>query len=152
MKSAKKTSSRIISSSPKETKDLGINLAKNLKGGEVLLLFGNLGAGKTLFLQGLAQGLGVKGQVNSPTFNILKLYKFKKANKNYTFCHIDAYRLSSIADLYTLGIEEIWRKDNSITAIEWAENISDIVHSHFYKIVIKPIGKDKREIVIENYQ
>lgn len=135
--------------SPRETKALGQSLAKDLKGGEVLLLFGNLGAGKTLFLQGLAQGLGVAGQVNSPTFNIMRLYKFKRDNRSQTFCHIDAYRLSSGEDLQTLGIEEIWQDENTITAIEWAENISDIIPKKYYKISILQTGEEKREITIE---
>lgn len=137
------------SSSPEETKALGEKLANDLNGGEVLLLAGNLGAGKTLFLQGLAKGLGVKGQVNSPTFNIMRLYKFKRDKKSQTFCHIDAYRLSSGADLQTLGIDEIWQEKNTITAIEWAENISDIVPEKYYKISILQTGKEKREIAIE---
>lgn len=137
------------SSSPEETKALGEKLANDLSGGEILLLFGNLGAGKTLFLQGLAQGLGVAGQVNSPTFNIMRLYKFKRDKKSQTFCHIDAYRLRSGADLQTLGIEEIWQAKNTITAIEWAENISDIIPLRYYKISIAQTTKEKREIKIE---
>ncbi len=138
--------------SPQETKALGRSLAKDLKGSEVLLLFGNLGAGKTLFLQGLAEGLGVSGPVNSPTFNIMRLYKFKRDKRSQTFCHIDAYRLSSGEDLQTLGIEEIWQDKNSITAIEWAENISDIVPEKYYKISIAQTGEEKREITIEKKQ
>lgn len=87
-----------ISHSPEETFTLGKELAATFQGGEVLALSGDLGAGKTAFVQGLAAGLNVKGRVNSPTFTIMKLYPAKKGNIKQ-LCHIDAYRLSSGKEL-----------------------------------------------------
>ena len=141
--------SKYISKTPDETRNLAMSLSKVLDGGEVILLFGDLGAGKTLFLQGLAQGLGVKDVVNSPTFNILKIYTIKNKKNIKKFCHIDAYRLSSGKDLETLGIKEIWEDKKIVTAIEWAEKIKDIFpKKNYIKIFIKSISESKREIKI----
>lgn len=135
---------RVISTSLKKTKELGAQLAQVLEGGEVILLSGELGAGKTSFIQGLAQGLGIKEVVNSPTFNIMHLYKYRDQNKSKTFCHIDAYRLQSGQELIDLGIEEIWQKKDTITAIEWPEHISDIIDFPAIAIVIKALDENKR--------
>lgn len=137
-----------ISNSLEETKSLGESLAKELQGGDLLLLFGNLGAGKTSFLQGLAQGLGVGDKVNSPTFNILKIYKTKKNEKVKKFCHIDAYRLESGADLKNIAVDEILNEDKTVTAIEWAEKVEDILPQNFIRIDIKAINENTREILI----
>ena len=90
----------IKTTSPEETFSFGEELGKSCHGGEVILLLGNLGAGKTCLTQGIARGLGVRGKVNSPTFNIMKIYKIKIG----TLCHIDAYRLNSGLDLEKIGI------------------------------------------------
>jgi tRNA threonylcarbamoyladenosine biosynthesis protein TsaE len=140
---------KYICQSAKETKILGSKLAKELQGGEVLLLFGNLGAGKTIFLQGLAQGLGVLGRVNSPTFNILKIYKTRNNSLVRTFCHIDTYRLNSSQDLEALGIGEIWCDKKTVTAIEWADKVKDICPQHYIKIQINLISENSRSITID---
>ena len=93
------------SRSPEESFSLGQKLAATLKGGEILAFFGDLGAGKTAFVQGLAVGLGVKKIVNSPTFTILKVYPVKKG-KIKQLCHIDAYRLSQGKELLDIGAGE----------------------------------------------
>jgi tRNA threonylcarbamoyladenosine biosynthesis protein TsaE len=143
------TKNKYICSSPQETKDLAVSLAEHLVGGDVLLLTGNLGAGKTLFLQGLAQGLGVYDRVVSPTFNILKIYKTKGNSRVKVFCHIDAYRLNSGKDLQALNIGEILADKNMVTAIEWSENVQDIFANNYIKINIEPINEHNREITID---
>ncbi len=112
------------SNSAEETFYIGESLGQACSGGEIFLLSGNLGAGKTCLLQGLAHGLGVKGKVNSPTFNIMKIYKTNKDNIK-SFCHIDAYRLKSGLDLENIGFDDYIRPDYVI-AIEWAEIVKDI--------------------------
>jgi tRNA threonylcarbamoyladenosine biosynthesis protein TsaE len=139
---------KVITKNENETFAYGFNLAQTLQGGEVLALYGNLGAGKTKFLQGLAKGLGVKGQVNSPTFNILKLYKTTGNKKIKSFCHIDAYRLNSEKDLITLGVEEYFQNKETVTAIEWAEKIKNIWPKNTIVIKIKHINEEKRELFI----
>lgn len=114
----------LISASAEETCYIGKSLGEACSGGEIFLLSGDLGAGKTCLIQGLAQGLGVKGKVNSPTFNIMKIYKPKKEGIK-TFCHIDAYRLKSGKDLENIGFDD-YLKPDSVIAIEWSEIVKDI--------------------------
>lgn len=144
------TKETITTSSEKETADYGERIGKNCQGGEVFLLFGDLGAGKTSLLQGLARGLGVKNQINSPTFNILKLYEIKAPKKPKLFCHIDAYRLESGDDLMKLGIDEFLDDKETVTAIEWAEKVESIWPREYIRIELTSISKNKREIEIKN--
>lgn len=138
-----------ITNNKQETFSLGFEIGKTCLGGEVFALSGDLGAGKTTFLQGLAKGLGVSVQVNSPTFNILKLYKTKTGSKVKEFCHIDSYRLSSSRDLEALGIKEFLDSKNTVTAIEWAEKVKAILPKNTVSITIKHLSEDSREIKIK---
>ncbi len=140
---------KIITKNEIETFELGFKLAKRLKGGEVIMLCGNLGAGKTKLLQGLAKGLGVKGRVNSPTFNILKLYK-TSGNKNIkSFCHVDTYRLRNENDLITLGVEDYFRDKEMVTAIEWAEKVKKIWPKNSINISLNHVSESERLIIIK---
>jgi tRNA threonylcarbamoyladenosine biosynthesis protein TsaE len=136
---------RIVTKSEAETFRLGQKLGRACRGGEVFALDGDLGAGKTKLLQGLANGLGVVGRVNSPTFNILKIYKIKAATVKF-FCHIDAYRLKDAADLEALGAEEFLADPETVSAIEWAEKVKKILPRAVKIIKIKTLGKLVREI------
>lgn len=133
----------LITNSPEETFLYGEKLGKTCQGGEVILLSGNLGAGKTCLTQGIAKGLGVKGKVNSPTFNIMKIYKIKIG----TLCHIDAYRLTSGHDLRMIGIDDYLGKKDTVVVIEWAEKVKSIWPKNKIKIEIKNI-KDGRKIKV----
>ncbi len=132
-----------ITHSPEETAALGEKIGQSCQGGEVILLLGNLGAGKTCFTQGLAKGLGVKGPVNSPTFNLMKVYKIKTG----VLCHIDAYRLDSGNDLIAIGLDDYLKKKDAIVVIEWAERVKDIWPKNKIKIEFKNF-KDGRKIKI----
>ncbi len=140
---------KIISRNEEETVNFGIKLAKKMKGGEVLAFSGNLGAGKTKLIQGLAKGLGVPGRVNSPTFNILKMYRINRPGKIKAFCHIDAYRLNSGKDLTVLGIEELFGRLEVVTAIEWAEKVKEILPLKALKINIDYFSENKRKISLK---
>ena len=144
---------KIITKSELATLRLGEKLGRQCIGGEVFMLSGDLGAGKTKLLQGLAAGLGVKSKVNSPTFNILKVYKIasQKKLKSHTkvFCHIDAYRLNSGADLISLGVQEYFDSPETVTAIEWAEKVKEIRPKGARVIKIKARSEREREIVIK---
>jgi len=143
---------KTITNSSQETFKLGLEFGQTLKGGEVLALQGDLGAGKTCFLQGLAKGMGIKDKVNSPTFNILKVYKISGRIKTKTspqvFCHIDAYRLRDERDLISLGIEEFFSDFKTVTAIEWAEKVKKILPKRMIAITIKQLSESQREISI----
>jgi len=131
--------------SEKETFEFAKNYAKKLKGGEIIGLIGNLGAGKTVFSRGLAAGLGIKNKITSPTFVLMKVYNVKKEVIKH-FCHIDAYRLKTEADLSAIGAEEYFGKPDTVTIIEWADKTRNILPKNTKLIEFK-IGKaDKREI------
>jgi tRNA threonylcarbamoyladenosine biosynthesis protein TsaE len=109
----------ITTQSPEETKALGKQIGQNLILGDVVLLFGNLGVGKTALVQGIALGLDIDPNyyVNSPTFTIINQYSAKTP-----IYHIDLYRIESFAEMDNLGLEEIIY-GQGITIIEWAEKL-----------------------------
>jgi tRNA threonylcarbamoyladenosine biosynthesis protein TsaE len=141
---------KIITKSAIETKNLGQAIGRTCRGAEVFYLAGDLGAGKTTFLQGLAKGLGVSGPVNSPTFNILKIYKTKKGSTVKSFCHVDAYRLRGAQDLKALGIEEFLADKNMVVAVEWAEKVKSIFSKNAIRIKARHISDNEREIAISD--
>lgn len=108
-----------VTNSFKETQKLGRDFAKILKKGDIVYLYGDLGSGKTTFVQGLAEGLEIKQRIISPTFIIVRSYKLGVGS----FYHIDLYRIESERDLEGLGIEEIINNKNNIVVIEWAEKL-----------------------------
>lgn len=134
-----------ISNSPEETFTIGKELAATLKGGEVLALSGDLGAGKTAFVQGLAAGLGVKALVNSPTYTIMKLYRAKKGVIKQ-LCHIDAYRLDSGSELKDIGVDEYFGQADTVSAVEWAGRVKSSMPSNSLIISIKILDKNSRVI------
>jgi len=133
----------IIVSNLKETKELAKKFADLLCGGEIVLLNGDLGAGKTTFTRCVLQSLGVKDDVTSPTFTIMREYKTKK----YNIYHFDMYRLSCGDEAREFGLEDyIYSKDkNSIVFIEWSENIKDMLFGKFIEINISLIDENKRK-------
>ena len=106
-----------ITNNSNQTRKLGYDFAKTLREGKIICLYGDLGSGKTTFVQGLAQGLGIKNRIISPTFVIIRSHKFKKG----IFYHTDLYRIETEKDIENLGLEEIINASQDIIAIEWAE-------------------------------
>lgn len=128
----KDRSNRILTSSPEETKRLAVKLVSTLRPGDVLALEGELGSGKTQFVQGLAKGLGVSqdGYVRSPTFTLLNEYRGRMP-----LYHFDFYRLYDPLELDDLGLEEYF-DGKGITVIEWADKFPGALpertmHIHF---------------------
>ena len=136
----------VIVNNLKDTKILAKKFSKLLVGGEVILLNGDLGAGKTTFTRFLLKYLGVKGDITSPTFTIMKEYQTKKFN----IYHFDMYRFSRGNDAIDYGLEEyIFSKDkNNIVLIEWSENIKDILNGEYVRINIELIDENKRKFEI----
>ncbi len=153
----------IITDSAKETRGIGEILAKEItamnneqravnnyrKETLIIGLQGELGSGKTTFIQGLAKGLGVKEKITSPTFVILKKYKIpSKIIKDAFLFHIDCYRIKS-EDLLELGFEEIANDSQNIVVIEWAERAKKILKNALW-IKFEYLGKSKRKILCKN--
>ncbi|GAH09692.1 unnamed protein product, partial [marine sediment metagenome] len=99
----------MITKSKEETKELAAKLAKKLHGGQILALVGDLGGGKTTFVQGLAKTLGVRQKITSPTFVLLKDYKTKK---NFDLVHVDLYRLDKVEEIESVGVSDYLAKKN----------------------------------------
>ena len=108
--------------SPAETELLAKKLAATLRGGEIIGLIGDLGAGKTTFAKALALALGVKARVTSPTFVLLKLYPAHRSPIKH-LVHIDAYRLDHNQGLGQLNLEDYWGHADTVTLIEWADRV-----------------------------
>ncbi len=143
----KKYQKKILTLSAQETKEEGKKLAKQLKGGELISLKGELGAGKTTFTQGLLEGLEVKGPYTSPTFVIIKHYPSQK-NQGLDVYHVDAYRVEA-KDILALGWKEIISQNKAIVIVEWPERIRKILPSKTQEIELKWLGENKREIIVE---
>lgn len=138
---------KIITKNAEETFAFAKDLVKTLNGGEVIALSGDLGAGKTVFCQGLAAGLGVTENVNSPTFVIMKVYSIKNEKLIINnFVHIDAYRLVSEEDIKAIGAEEYFSRADTVTVIEWPENIKNILPQNTITFKIKNLSENTREI------
>lgn len=120
---------RIVSDNVKKTEDLGRKIASVLKGDEVIAMFGDLGAGKTAFTRGLADGLGFSYGVSSPTFAIVNEYSAK-----FNIYHFDMYRITSEDDLYSTGFFDYL--DNGVLVIEWSENIEYALDEKTIRITI----------------
>lgn len=138
---------KYLTNSSLETKNLGEKIGKSLIIGDVVLLYGDLGAGKTTFVQGLAQGLKIPDRILSPTFVLHRAHKVSDGEIK-TLNHIDLYRIETHTEIESLGLEEVVNEDDSITVIEWADRLSDFKQKKGYKVWFKHLGKDKREIVI----
>ena len=151
--------------SAKETQGFGrkiaadlISRAKNEKritGGITLALTGDLGSGKTTFVQGLAKGLGIKKRVISPTFMLMRKYNISinhQPSPINNFYHVDLYRLEENVEkeIVNLGVKDIWSDSENIVAIEWAEKIKDIIPKDAVWIKFENVGKGKRKISINH--
>lgn len=134
-----------LSRSEKDTLNFAKKYAGNLKGGEVIGLVGDLGAGKTVFAKGLAAGLGVKQKILSPTFVLMRVYPVN--NKSIkTFVHIDAYRLKTPADLEAIGAKDYFNDPAAVVLIEWADRVKKILPTNKILITLKNLSAKERLI------
>src|SRR3989338_4674336 len=138
---------KYLTDSENQTIQLGKKIATKLKGGEVIGLVGNLGAGKTTLIKGIAKGLGIKKQITSPTFVLMKVYPTKGKIKK--LIHIDCYRVKSAKEIEAIGATEYFGQKDTVIVIEWAEKIKSILSRQKIEINIKLIDKDEREIIIK---
>lgn len=134
---------RYISRSPDETRAIGESLAGELKPGSIICLDGQLGAGKTAFVQGLAKGLGIIEPVISPTFSIMCVYRGEQP-----LVHMDAYRLESVDDLESTGFFD-YLDGRCIIAVEWSERIADLLPPDTIRVTIESQDENTRSISVE---
>lgn len=132
---------KYISDNEKQTIEIGKKYAKTLKNGDVVLLYGDLGAGKTAFTKGVAEGLDILDTVTSPTYAYMNDYDGK-------LYHYDCYRLTSGEDAEGLGLTDYFYADG-ICLIEWPMNIADVLPRKTKKVTIIKLSGNKREIEIE---
>lgn len=139
--------------SPSQTKRIGESLARKLlrsssKKALIVTLEGDLGGGKTTFLQGFAKGLRVKKKILSPTFVIMKKFLIPRGGTFRYFYHIDCYRIKGPEEILTLGFKEITSNPENIVAIEWADRIKKILPKEKVSLKFQFVNKNNRKIII----
>ena len=132
-----------ISSSEAETEALGARLAAGLPGGSVVAMYGDLGAGKTAFVRGMARGMGLSARVSSPTFTIVNEYPGPRE-----LIHFDMYRLSGADELFDIGWEDYLAR-GAVCAVEWSENVEDAFFGDEVRVTIEKLSDTDRKITIE---
>ena len=138
----------ITAHSTEETRDLAYKLAKRLKSGNVIGLYGDLGSGKTTFTKYLAEALGMDSRVQSPTFVIARRYTASDGDIN-AVNHVDLYRLITLEELNDLGLEEFFSEEGTITVIEWPELAEEVLPVDVIRIRFRYIDENSREIKVE---
>lgn len=147
----------MITHGSEETKKFAGELAKKIlktpllkeKGAFAVGLKGDLGGGKTTFVQGFAKGLGIKEKITSPTFNIFKKFRISKPEERFShFYHFDCYRIENPEEVLPLGFKEIISDPQNIVLMEWAENIKEILPKNTKWITFKSVDESTREIIL----
>ncbi|MBR2322518.1 MAG: tRNA (adenosine(37)-N6)-threonylcarbamoyltransferase complex ATPase subunit type 1 TsaE [Clostridia bacterium] len=131
---------KYLSKTPKQTMKIGEEFAKTLTSGDVVLLHGDLGAGKTAFTKGIAKGLNIQKEITSPTYAYMNDY-------DGILYHYDCYRLSSGEDAEALGLTDYFYGDG-VCVIEWSENIKSVLPKKVKSVTINKIDEKTREIII----
>jgi len=145
---------KYFTNTPAQTKKLGRILAEEIlktppiKKAFVLALEGDLGGGKTTFLQGFAKGLKIKEKILSPTFVLMKKFRIPKSNFQ-NFYHIDCYRIAKVREILNLGFQTIISNPKNIIAIEWADRIKKLLPKNISNLRFIFLNKKEREIVLQ---
>ncbi len=126
-----------------ETEAVGAALAADLPGGSVVAMYGDLGAGKTAFVRGMARGMGLDCRVSSPTFTIVNEYLGRRE-----LIHFDMYRLSGAEELFDIGWEDYLSR-GAVCAVEWSENVQDAFFGDEITVTIEKLGDTRRKITVE---
>jgi tRNA threonylcarbamoyladenosine biosynthesis protein TsaE len=132
----------LVTASPAETEAAGERLGRRLRRGDLLLLEGPLGAGKTTLVRGLARGMGAGGDVASPTFQLVRLHRGP-----IQLAHIDLFRLTRGAELSDLGLEELL--DGGVVAVEWGDRLSGAEADRSGRVRLDILGEERRRITLE---
>lgn len=138
---------RITSKSEDETLEIAYKVGQKVKDGGVILLYGDLGTGKTIFSKGIAKSLNIDDfKIKSPTYTYIRKYRLKPGNNFY---HLDLYRLEQIDELMELELNEILENPHNIIVIEWAEKLSGLEINKAIEIKMKYLNQNHREITIK---
>ena len=140
-RAATTTSRELTTESAAETEAAAERFARGLRRGDLLLLAGPLGAGKTTFVRGLARGLGVEGLVQSPTFQLLRAHAGDPG-----LAHVDVYRLEAAAELADLGLDDYL--ESGVVVIEWGDRLEGLPAARRGTIVLEQLGPDRRRLRI----
>ena len=135
----------VITANFQETQAFGLELAQKLKGGEVLALYGDLGSGKTTFMQGLAKGLGITRNIISPTFIIMRTYKIS-GNVLKNLYHLDLYRIENDEQAVNLGLKDLIGDEQNVVAIEWPDKIENLLPEKRINLYFEYLEDNKRKI------
>lgn len=133
----------IITHSERETEDAGAAFAAGIPDGTVVAMYGELGAGKTAFVRGMARGMGLDCRVNSPTFTIVNEYLGER-----TLLHFDMYRLGGADELWDIGWDDYLER-GAVCAVEWSENVEGAFYGDEIRVVFEKTGENSRLIRIE---
>lgn len=131
-----------VSHAETETLALAAALVGELRGGDVIALYGDLGAGKTVFARGLARALGIVEPVTSPTFTIVQEYE----GTPWRLFHMDLYRLRNAADALDFGIDDYLRDNRAITVVEWPERIAELLDEQAVRVHLQHDGEERRTV------
>lgn len=140
----------IITKSAKETEKLGKQIAVKLKAPVFIAFYGNLGAGKTTFIQAVAKGLGIEKRVVSPTFILAREYEIKENPSGLKkLYHVDLYRINNSQEAEAIGIDEMMKDNAGVVLVEWAERMKDALPEKRIDVRMENIGENKRKIIIK---
>ena len=139
----------LVTHSAGETEEAGQRFGKNLKAGDIGLLTGELGAGKTTFVLGVSKALEVKSRVISPTFVLVRKHKGKVGDRKINLYHIDLYRLEDTREIKNIGLDDIFSDESGIFLIEWGEKHENLKAN--WGISFEVLNNDERKITIENH-
>ena len=131
-----------LSLSTEQTEDIATELAKSLKKGDFVAMYGDLGVGKTAFVRGLARVLAPNASVKSPTYTVVNEYK----GDSCKLFHFDVYRIEDEDDLYSIGFDDY--PDRGICLIEWSENIPFALPDEYVRVLIEKTPTDENERII----
>lgn len=145
--SEEKVENSFISISEKKTKSFAKKIFESLKPGEVVLLSGDLGAGKSVLVRNILNHAGIEKSITSPTFTLVNEYN----TNSHHFYHFDMYRIEDDEEVVNIGFDEIIDDNNAIKFIEWPEKVESHLPSKYKKITIVKLGKNSRNIIVENY-
>lgn len=135
---------QFVTKNVEQTEKVAQEFGMSLKGGEVVLLIGEMGAGKTHFVKGLAKALDISDTITSPTFALHNQYYGR-----LVLNHFDFYRVDDPTEAEMLGLDEFFYDKNGVSAIEWSENITYLLPNGCLKVSIAKLSEDERQITIE---